>query len=344
MESLAHNLATMSGLRDRDALDASLLCIISESLPEQFQSVALYRVLGEGQDRRCLQVVSQTSGQSIPQRMQSRPEWTALPLLQVHTLWHLALLSGEVQTSDEAPHTTVFPMLGVAPVLLEIGTYEPLAPIDRHLLEGVFRLYCNILSLLDYGEKDALTELLNRKTFDAAFFKAAQEQEQARVQHDGRERRMESAADGAWLAVLDIDHFKRVNDNYGHLIGDEVLLLVARIMRSCFRYYDQLYRFGGEEFVILMRCEVVGDALSALERLRSTIEQYRFPQVGRITVSIGVSDLSSNDIPSQAFGRADKAVYYAKTHGRNQVCDYRDLVARGELQEQINEGMDIDLF
>ncbi|WP_250208026.1 GGDEF domain-containing protein [Curvibacter sp. CHRR-16] len=334
----------MSGLRDRDALDLALLRIIAESLPEQIDAIALYRVLGEGQDRRCLQVVSQQSGQTSPQRMQSRPEWTALPLLQVHPLWHLALLSGEVQTSEELPHTTVFPMLGVTPVLLEISTQSALSPIDRHLLEGVFRLYCNVLSLLDYGEKDALTELLNRKTFDAAFFKAAQEQDQAHDKHLGQERRTRSTSDGAWLAVLDIDHFKRVNDNYGHLIGDEVLLLVARIMRSCFRYYDQLYRFGGEEFVILLRCDASDDAKAGLERLRTTIEGYRFPQVGNITVSIGMSDLTSNDIPSQAFGRADKAVYYAKTHGRNQVCSYRDLVAQGEIVEQVNEGMDVDLF
>ncbi len=144
--------------------------------------------------------------------------------------------------------------------------------------------------------------------------------------------------------VLDIDHFKRVNDTYGHLIGDEVLLLVARLMRSCFRYSDQLYRFGGEEFVILMRCDGDADALRVLERLRGIFESHRFPQVGHITVSIGVTQVFHNDIPSEAFGRADEAVYHAKSHGRNQVQSYQQLVAQGALVAQVKEGMVVDLF
>ena len=90
--------------------------------------------------------------------------------------------------------------------------------------------------------------------------------------------------DSYWLAVIDIDHFKRVNDLSGHLIGDEVLLLLARQMRVNFRFHDQLYRFGGEEFVVLMRCTNHADALAALERFRHQIEIHAFPQVGPITV------------------------------------------------------------
>ena len=84
-----------------------------------------------------------------------------------------------------------------------------------------------------------------------------------------------------WLGVIDVDHFKRVNDNFGHLIGDEVLLLLSRLMRTCFRFHDRLYRFGGEEFVAVIRCESEDDALQAFERLRQACEQYNFPQVGQ---------------------------------------------------------------
>jgi diguanylate cyclase (GGDEF)-like protein len=205
----------------------------------------------------------------------------------------------------------------------------------------MLQTYQNVLGLLDYGEKDALTELLNRKTFDGAFFKAT-----ATVKQDSEfegERRSANEGGTYWLAVLDIDHFKRVNDTYGHLIGDEVLLLVARIMRNSFRFHDQLYRFGGEEFVILMRCRDQNDAANALERLRHNVQSYAFPQVGSITVSIGFSELQPLDTPGAAFGRADKAVYHAKEHGRNQVVSYQDLIKSGAVQEAADD-MDIDLF
>jgi diguanylate cyclase (GGDEF)-like protein len=147
-----------------------------------------------------------------------------------------------------------------------------------------------------------------------------------------------------WLAVIDIDHFKRVNDNFGHLIGDEVLLLMAGLMRTNFRFHDQIYRFGGEEFVVLMRCADHTDAAAALERFRHKVEEFAFPQVGTITASVGFSALRADDTPGTAFDRADKAVYYAKAHGRNQVCSYSVLVQAGELTEEIDVTPEADFF
>ena len=105
-------------------------------------------------------------------------------------------------------------------------------------------------------------------------------------------------------------------------------------MRGNFRFHDQLYRFGGEEFVILMRCPSAADALIALERLRHRVEGHAFPQVGHITVSVGFASLQGNDTPGAAFGRADQAVYYAKEHGRNQRCSYDQLVQLGAGADQ----------
>ena len=158
------------------------------------------------------------------------------------------------------------------------------------------------------------------------------------------ERRHESIGSSYWLAMIDIDHFKRVNDTYGHLIGDEVLLLLARLMRACFRFHDQLYRFGGEEFVVLMRCNGEAEAALALERLRTSTASHLFPQVGHITISIGFSEVRPGDTPSGAFERADKAVYHAKEHGRNQVCSHAALIAQGKLTEQAANVGDVELF
>ena len=146
-----------------------------------------------------------------------------------------------------------------------------------------------------------------------------------------------------WLGVIDIDHFKRVNDSFGHLIGDEVLLLLSRLMRSTFRYHDRLYRFGGEEFVVLMRSASADAAALAFERLRSNVERFVFPRVGRITVSVGFTQVRPDDTPASAFERADRAVYHAKQSGRNRVTSHAALVADGTLSEAAPTG-DVELF
>ncbi|MFZ3126409.1 MAG: GGDEF domain-containing protein, partial [Rhodoferax sp.] len=140
-----------------------------------------------------------------------------------------------------------------------------------------------------------------------------------------------------------IDHFKQVNDTYGHLIGDEVLLLVARILKSSFRVYDRIYRFGGEEFVVVLRCSGYEAAMAAAERFRSSMAAHEFPQVGHITASVGLTEIVAGDSPLAACERADQAVYYAKHHGRNQVCSDADLVRRGLLQAQPKTG-EVELF
>jgi diguanylate cyclase (GGDEF)-like protein len=281
--------------------------------------------------------------------MDPNPMPGELPVLDDFPLLNRAFTHGTTQVQPavaglDAACFCCLPLLEGLPVLLEVALAAEPEAADVAWLEDLFRVYGNVVALLDYGEKDTLTELLNRKTFDVAFIKAAAGLESAPGKTLDPERRQSADRRGAWLAVLDIDHFKRVNDTYGHLIGDEVLLLVARLMRSCFRYSDQLYRFGGEEFVILMRCDGDADALRVLERLRGIFENHRFPQVGHITVSIGVTQVFHNDIPSEAFGRADEAVYYAKSHGRNQVQSYQQLVAQGALVAQVKEGMVVDLF
>ncbi|OIQ67051.1 putative diguanylate cyclase YcdT [mine drainage metagenome] len=115
-------------------------------------------------------------------------------------------------------------------------------------------------------------------------------------------------------------------------------------MRDTFRFHDQLYRFGGEEFVVLMHCAHGDQAAVALQRLRSNTERHVFPQVGQITVSIGFTEVRQGDSPSGAFERADKAVYYAKEHGRNQVCSFEELVAQCKLSTAPANVGEVELF
>jgi len=345
MNALVQSLAALGGLRDRDALDTELVRLVLTSSGVDIQSANLIRVVGEGEDRRCLSLSALAVGQETATRDLLWSDWSLLPKVTDFPVRQKSLDIGRAATNPQDAGHVVLPV-GHAQslqILLEVRAPKPLQAADIDLLQSILLAYQNLLGLLDYGERDSLTELLNRKTFDGAFFKATADQSNT-PPDNMPERRHDSPDSGVWLAVLDIDHFKRVNDNFGHLIGDEVLLLMARLMRGNFRFHDQLYRFGGEEFVILMRCDSAAHAEGALERLRERVQAYAFPQVGTITVSMGVSSLLPNDTPSSAFGRADKAVYYAKEHGRNQVCNYQTLVAEGKLVEQVADEMDVDLF
>jgi diguanylate cyclase (GGDEF)-like protein len=248
-----------------------------------------------------------------------------------------------VVSCNDGVGLSVFPLATDREVVgvLEMHTQGALGTEAQRMVCSILRVYRNFQGLLDYSERDTLTGLLNRKTFDESFLKISSTIHSHTSSGDAR--RTAGAGSRHWLGMIDIDHFKTVNDSYGHLIGDEVLLLLSRLMRSSFRFHDRLYRFGGEEFVVLMRCDTEADARRAFERLRVNSERYAFPQVGKITVSVGFSEVKASDSPSAAIERADKAVYYAKSHGRNQVQSHADLVARGELE--LNEKVgDIELF
>lgn len=346
MEKLVHQLADMCSLRDRYALDDAMVRLVYLTGTDKVAAVRMLRLVGDADDLRCLTRAEFDGTTTGARRVAAWKDWRDLPQLSSYSHRLGVRERNTTVTVQSTPCITAVPVGEVLPVvsLLEIESAMPLPPELVRILEGIARIYANYESLLDYGEKDALTELLNRKSFDGAFFKAATEM--ATPDDLGHsERRTVPQQEGYWLAVLDIDFFKRVNDNFGHLIGDEVLLLMARLMRNGFRLHDQLYRFGGEEFVILMQCGRPQDALGALERFRRMVEEFVFPQVGNITVSVGFAALRHpHDTPGAAFGRADKAVYHAKGHGRNQVCSYEHLVAAGELVEEADNASDVDLF
>lgn len=124
------------------------------------------------------------------------------------------------------------------------------------------------------------------------------------------------------MVILDIDHFKQVNDRFGHLVGDCVLRDVAEHAAACVRSTDMLFRYGGEEFVILLSSTSMQGAKRLAERIRTAVEglncRYGAASV-RITASLGVACLHSDDTPQTLFERADRALLQAKQEGRNRV-------------------------
>ena len=127
-----------------------------------------------------------------------------------------------------------------------------------------------------------------------------------------------------FLLVLDIDHFKAVNDTYGHTIGDEVLKVVSDRLKGGLRNVDMLARFGGEEFVAVMPDSGSRVAMMVAERLRRAIADTPFVTAGlsiEIAISAGVAHLAASDTPQSLLDRADGALYEAKARGRNQVVE-----------------------
>ena len=126
------------------------------------------------------------------------------------------------------------------------------------------------------------------------------------------------------IIMLDIDHFKRINDTYGHRTGDEVLAKVAKVLRSCLRSYDTAFRYGGEEFCVALPRTALPAAAKVAERIRKTVQETEFLSADgtkiAVTVSLGVAQLASSDANhTSVIERADAALYEAKQSGRNRV-------------------------
>lgn len=182
--------------------------------------------------------------------------------------------------------------------------YFEAAELKRALLFGLNLLQERIGRLNRDAQTDPLTGLGNRRSLEFNL---------SLLQAEGR----------AFAAiVLDIDHFKRVNDNHGHEVGDQVLRRLAELMRRCCREGDLLCRTGGEEFLMLLPGASLDVATVVAERLRVTVQDTPVQPVGAVTVSLGVArwDGEAGSEPVEALSQADRALYQAKQGGRNRVC------------------------
>ena len=120
--------------------------------------------------------------------------------------------------------------------------------------------------------------------------------------------------------------------------------MISQIMTRALRLEDQLFRFGGEEFVIVLEDVTDVGAHIAYERVRSSIEAYTFPQIGRVTVSLGYTRIQPQDVPETCIERADAALYYAKRNGRNNTREYEGLVASKHLVAPQASPGEVELF
>lgn len=219
-------------------------------------------------------------------------------------------------TSD--PHGPVRISLGLACGVWRVLQIERgVSPAAQSELAQLAEIFARQARLLDHFGRDALTRLFNRQTFEHRLQSTVEDLPV------NLSRNLEHSR--CWLAMLDLDHFKQINDKHGHLFGDEILLVFAQIMRRSFRFDDLLFRYGGEEFVaILLNTDLVG-AVGALDRFRQAVADHRFPHGDPVTVSIGWTELQPHVLPTSLLDQADRALYAAKDAGRNRVIGFPEV-------------------
>ncbi len=185
------------------------------------------------------------------------------------------------------------------------ATIVPILDQEGNILEYLAIRYnvTDHIQAINYAYTDGLTGISNRNKFEEVF-----EYELKQV------KRYKYPLS---LAILDIDHFKEFNDNFGHLIGDEVLILLASTVQKSVRETDLFARWGGEEFVLLFKHVNVEIAMKALEKFKAIIENIEHETAGKITASFGITEYKENDTLASMLQRADKALYSAKDAGRN---------------------------
>ncbi|TBC60833.1 GGDEF domain-containing protein (plasmid) [Rhizobium leguminosarum] len=221
------------------------------------------------------------------------------PALEAHKKYHQAYLRNSAESTQRRAR--------LAEIYYETKRFKEVAETESKRAETLEASYQKLQEQTDILANavylDALTGLYNRKYLDSRF------------------KTLTSEKRPYSIAMLDVDHFKSINDNFSHMIGDRVLGAIGTILRSQLRITDQAIRFGGEEFVVLFAGAPRG-AADLCEKLRSAIEQWDWSEICNgvhVTISIGVAGTLSAKSPTEILAIADQNLYAAKKTGRNRV-------------------------
>ena len=358
MATLTEHIIKLTNHKDRELLELTLSKALIDLL--RIDRVVIARVVSEDGVKRWLDVASldvRGGGKVVdPLRVdfetlrELADEKDRVRCLETRSLVEYAW------AGEDGPRVTFIPLFADTASddegVIEIHSGATLDQGQVQVINDMVHVFRNMYRLLAYSDRDALTGLLNRKSLDDTFYSAVLEEmdhglESATAILEASvlpvAERRHRVPPNYWLGTVDVDHFGVINDKSGHLIAEEVLLLVARIMNNTFRTYDRIYRLGGEQFAVLMHCPDEALVLAAFERFRANMEKFNFPQVGRATACAGFTRVTAEDSPSNTLERAERAVDYAQRNGRNQVHSYDDLVRKGFFGDAVKVGA-VDLF
>jgi len=224
---------------------------------------------------------------------------------------HSLLVSSKTQNSIEKMHFVTHTRAG-HPIDIEFSmSYLQKAQeyfiIIQDITNSVAQTTQLINEMASFEKKaqlDALTKTYNRAYLDETLF------------------HLHTANESYGFILFDIDHFKKVNDTYGHLVGDDVLITLASIIKDKLRSNDILARYGGEEFAIVLKNTSKEDSKMLSEKIRMIIFKTEFEEIGTLTCSFGVTSSEKDEIPRDIIARADEALYLAKEGGRNRVIAF----------------------
>jgi diguanylate cyclase (GGDEF)-like protein len=338
---LVDSLAEITSHHDRELIENSLLHTLSEY--DGAEEFWLYRVISLEPEISLGLLAHLSNGQvnttnypkkhSFPEDIQGQI-FTAIRTREI-----------EIYSPTKGEYRVIYPVSNKDDEIIAIliQNTDATNTDKQRLIQGLLRIYTNYLGLIEQTKRDKLTGLLNRETLTNEITQlliknSAQNQppskQQSPYENDQRKNNDQTAH---WLGIIDIDHFKSVNDTYGHLYGDEILILVARSIESCIRDDDLAFRFGGEEFVVLLKAQDIEAAQMAFNRMRKTIASHTFAKIKTLTASIGITQITNQMGAIDVLGGADQALYYAKENGRNKVCTYEQLVDESLIQESVED-------
>lgn len=335
---LLDQLVSLTGIRDLELLEVSLLKTLHRFINPI--GLSLYKVSSEG-DVRSQVVYGADKCMVLRDAFDLNPE-LALLFQRTHRK-----SDDSVAIEHDETILTVMTVIEsrAATTFLVISSLDALRRMDTHLINGMLQIYRNFCELLQESQTDSLTGLANRKTFDECFNRVYELHPTRLGAHTvSPEQRQPNHEASYWLVMIDIDHFKLVNDKFGHLYGDEVLILLARVLKDSLRDDDLVFRFGGEEFVLMIRSQSRDEAAATLERLRESVASHKVPQVGHISISMGATEMLRNTFSGALLDYADKALYHSKQNGRNKVTFFEDMVAQGLAEREATPEEDLDFF
>lgn len=328
-------LGQMTALRDTEALEHQLLKTLCGVLGVSY--VSLYKTT---RHHECVQALHHHRQTSVDiNGLESVSEGVETVYTNVEMADDIAALMGNARLTGKSSAwnngtdtLSVYPVLGIQNFCCYVvfRLDRELTDIDNAVLRGMLQVFGNYYQLLDESQRDRLTGLYNRHALEVNI-----ERLWPLLNHTAPpptvppSTRRKPVDHSYWLAMVDIDHFKRINDTYGHIVGDEVLLLTSRLIANCFRMSDPMYRYGGEEFLVITSATDALAAHNAFERVRQTIEKHIFPQVGRLTISIGYALINTHYSAQEIIARADRSLYQAKHQGRNRCCSHEILQQQG---------------
>ncbi len=335
---LLDQLVSLTGIRDLELLEVSLLKTLNGFIHPT--DLSLYKVSTRGEVRS--QVVFG------PEKCQVLRDNFDIPAELLQTFrQHKAADTSNIELAVEGGILSVMTVMDMrsTTTYLVIRSNGPLQDNDSRMIDGMLQIYRNFCQLLQESQTDSLTGLANRKTFDECFSRVYELQpldnDECPVEVEHRKPQSQTTY---WIAMIDIDHFKSVNDRFGHLYGDEVLILLAHLLKNALRNDDLVFRFGGEEFVLMIRCESREEAAGLLERLRKSVEAQDIPQVGQVTISMGATEMIHNTFAGTLLDYADKALYHSKQNGRNRLTFFEDMVSEGLASREMPPSENVDFF